>query len=95
MSMFSFFRRPQRARSAEAARDRLQILLAHERNCVSSPEVLPLLQRDIMNAIERHMRVGSDSVDIKIERGDDLSTLEINIELPGTRALEARQALAS
>jgi cell division topological specificity factor len=94
MSMFSFFRRPQQPRSADSARDRLQILLAHERSCCSSPEVLPLLQRDIMNAIERHMRVGSESVDIRIERGDDLSTLEINIELPGTRALAARQAMA-
>ena len=94
MSMFSFFRKPREVRSADSARDRLQILLAHERTCVSSPEFLPLLQRDIMNAIERHMRVGSDSVEIKIERGDDLSTLEINIELPGTRVLE-RRALAS
>lgn len=92
MSMFSFFRRPREVRSADSARDRLQILLAHERASCSSPEVLPLLQRDIMDAIERHMKVGSDSVDIKIERGDDLSTLEINIELPGTRALAARRA---
>jgi cell division topological specificity factor len=94
MSMFSFFRRPREVCSAEAARDRLQILLAHERTCCSSPEVLPLLQRDIMNVIERHMRVGGDSVDIRIERGDDLSTLEINIELPGTRALATRRAMA-
>lgn len=85
--MFSFFRRPSRAGSANTARDRLQILLAHERTACSSPDVLPLLQRDIMDAITRHMKIGSDSVDIKIERGDDLSTLEINIELPGAGAL--------
>lgn len=83
MSMFSFFRRPPQARSAEAARDRLQILLAHERKGRSAPDVLPLLQREIIEVIERHMKVDSDSVDIKIERGDDLSMLEINIELPG------------
>ena len=92
--MFSFFRKPREVRSADSAKDRLQILLAHERTCVSSPEVLPLLQRDIMNAIERHMQVGSESVEIKIERGDDLSTLEINIELPGTRAVASRRAMA-
>ena len=92
MSMFSFFRRPREVRSADSAKDRLQILLAHERTCCSSPEVLPLLQRDIMNAIERHMRVGSDSVEITIERGDDLSTLEINIEMPGTRAITRAMA---
>ncbi len=95
MSMFSFFRKPREVRSADSAKDRLQILLAHERTSCASPEVLPLLQRDIMDVIERHMRVAGDNVEIKIERGDDLSTLEINIELPGTRALEARRAMAS
>jgi cell division topological specificity factor len=91
MSMFSFFRRARpagTAGSASAAKDRLQILLAHERTGRASPEVLPLLQRDIMEAIERHMKVGGDNVDIRIERGDDLSTLEINIELPGNRRLD-------
>lgn len=87
--MLSFFRRPRRGATAETAKDRLQILLAHERAGRSSPEVLPLLQRDIMDAIERHMKVGSDKVEIKIERADDLSTLEINIELPGADHLRA------
>lgn len=90
--MFSFFRRARQANSADTAKDRLQILLAHERTACSSPDVLPLLQRDIMEAIARHMKVGSDSVDIKIERGDDLSTLEINIELPGARTPAAVEA---
>ena len=87
--MFSFFRRPSQAGSAETARDRLQILLAHERTGRSAPDVLPLLQRDIMEAIQRRMQVGGDKVDIKIERHEDFSTLEINIELPGVRTLAA------
>jgi len=88
--MFSFFRRaPRPDTSAGAARDRLQILLAHERSGRASPDVLPLIQRDILESIKRHMRIGDDSVDIKIEPGDDFSTLEINIELPGTTAPKA------
>lgn len=87
--MLGFFRRPRQASSADAAKDRLQILLSHERTDRSRPEFLPLLQRDILEVIERHMRVNGDNVDIKLERGDDLSTLEINIELPGSRALES------
>ncbi|MEM7499209.1 MAG: cell division topological specificity factor MinE [Pseudomonadota bacterium] len=87
--MFSFFRKPRPATTAETAKDRLQILLAHERTGHASPEVLPLLQRDIMAAIEKHMKVASDKVDIKIERADDLSTLEINIELPGNDHIRA------
>lgn len=89
--MFSFFRRPARPdTSAGAARDRLQILLAHERSGRASPDVLPLIQRDILEVIKRHMRIGDDSVDIKIEPGDDFSTLEINIELPGATGARSR-----
>jgi cell division topological specificity factor len=90
--MLSFFRRPRHGSSAEAAKERLQILLSHERTDRSSPEYLPMLQRDILEVIERYMRVGGDSVDIKLERGEELSTLEINIELPGARTLHARGA---
>jgi cell division topological specificity factor len=92
MTMLGFFRRPRQASSADAAKERLQILLSHERTDRSSPEYLPMLQRDILQVVERYMRVGGDSVDIKLERGEDLSTLEINIELPGARTLHTRGA---
>jgi cell division topological specificity factor len=92
MSMLNFLRRPRQGNSAEAAKERLQILLSHERSDRSSPEYLPMLQRDILEVIERYMRVGGDSVDIKLERGEELSTLEINVELPGARRLQARGA---
>jgi len=83
MSMLDFFRRPRPVTSADSAKERLQILLSHERTDRSSPEYLPMLQRDILEVIQRYMRVGDDGVDIKLERGEELSTLEINIELPG------------
>jgi len=90
--MFGFFRRPRQATSAQTAKERLQILLAHERTDRSSPDYLPLLQRDILDVIKRYVRVDGDSVDIKLERGDEISTLEINIELPGARTLHASSA---
>ena len=89
MSFFSLFR-PRVKPSATEAKERLQILLSHERSDRSSPDYLPMLQRDILEVVKRYMKVGGDSVDIKLERGQDLSTLEINIELPG--ALPARGA---
>lgn len=92
MNMLSFLRRGRDAGTAATAKDRLQILLSHERGDRASPDYLPMLQRDILEVIERYMKVGGDSVDIKLERSDDLSTLEINIELPGSRTLHARGA---
>lgn len=89
--MLSFFRKPK-ASSADQAKERLQILLSHERTDRSSPDFLPMLQRDILEVIKRYMQVGGDSVDIKLDRGDELSTLEINIELPGAGRIQTRGA---
>ncbi|WP_199257754.1 cell division topological specificity factor MinE [Paracoccus binzhouensis] len=83
--MFGFSFRQRKPSSAQTAKERLQILLAHERTSNSGPDFLPLLQRDILEVVRRHMDVDGDAVDIKLERSDDLSSLEINIEMPGLR----------
>ena len=83
--MFGISFRQRKPSSAQTAKERLQILLAHERTSNSGPDFLPLLQRDILEVVRRHMDVDSDAVDIKLERSDDLSSLEINIEFPGSR----------
>lgn len=90
MSIFGFSFRPRKAATAQTAKERLQILLAHERVDASTQDILPLLQRDILEAIRRHMKIDGDAVDIRMERGDDRSSLEINIELPGARPHPAR-----
>jgi cell division topological specificity factor len=92
MTMLSFLRWPRQGTSADTAKERLQILLQHERGDRSGPDYLPMLQRDIIEVVQKYMRVGRDEVDIKLERGNDLSTLEINIELPGARTLQVGAA---
>ncbi|MDQ7263035.1 cell division topological specificity factor MinE [Paracoccus sp. PS-1] len=91
--MFGFSFRQRKPSSAQTAKERLQILLAHERSSGgSNPDFLPLLQRDILEVVRRHMEIDSDAVDVKLERSDDLSSLEINIELPYAKQLKARTA---
>ena len=85
MSIFGFQFRPKKASTAQTAKERLQILLAHERVDTSTQDILPLLQRDILEVIRRHMKIDGDAVDIRMERGDERSSLEINIELPGAQ----------
>ncbi|WP_299821557.1 cell division topological specificity factor MinE [uncultured Jannaschia sp.] len=88
--MFGFFRQqPRRSDSARAAKERLQILLAHDRSDRARDDLLPLLQRDILAVVKRHMRVDGDAVEIKLERGDDMSSLEINIEVPDAQPGQA------
>lgn len=94
MTLFDFFRRPKVPSSAETAKDRLQILLAHERQDRSRPDYLPLLQKDILEVIRKYVQVASEKVNLKLQRGDQISTLEIEIELPGPPA-KAKSAAAT
>jgi len=78
MSLFDFFR----GNSAPVARERLQVLLAHERIARSKPDLLGLLREEILAAIARHVSFEPDKVQIKLDRGVSVSTLEVDIELP-------------
>lgn len=93
MNLFDFFRR-HRQTPAQTAKERLQILLAHERLDTSGPDYLPLLQKDILEVVKKYLPVDvdGDKVEVKIERGADVSTLEVNIELPGAKQLGTKQA---
>ncbi len=78
MSVFNFFRRG----SAPIARERLQILLAHERNAGSHPDLLGVLREEILAVIGRHVTIEPDKVQIKMDRGKTVSTLAVDIEIP-------------
>lgn len=79
MSLFSFF---QKRSTAPVARERLQILLAHERGSGSQSQLVAVLQEEILAVIARHMQIDRDKVVVKLDRGEDVSTLEIDIEMP-------------
>ena len=73
----------QRKNSAPVARERLQILLAHERGVLGGkPELVSLLQEEILAVIAKHVAVDKEQVQIRMDRGDALSTLEIEVEIP-------------
>ncbi len=68
--------------SAPIARERLQILLAHERSTRGQPDLLMQLREEILAVVSRHVKLDPDKVIVKMERGDNVSTLEVDIELP-------------
>jgi cell division topological specificity factor len=69
-------------RTAPIARERLQILLAHERGARGQPDLLMQLREEILAVVSRHVTPDPDKVIVKMERGKHVSTLEIDIELP-------------
>jgi cell division topological specificity factor len=79
MNWFMPFRR---RKTASVARERLQILLTHERGADGQSDLIPLLREEVLRAVAKHVPVDVDKVQVKIERGKAMSLLEIDIELP-------------
>jgi len=79
MNLLSLF---NRNRSAPVARDRLQLLIAHERALSGRADLAAVLEQEILEVIARHLPIDRDKVLVKLERGRHVSTLAIDIEMP-------------
>ena len=79
MNLLSFF---SKRATAPVARDRLQILLAHERSIAGGSDLVALLREEILAVIKKHVHVDGEKVQVKMERGAAMSTLEVDIEIP-------------
>jgi cell division topological specificity factor len=79
MTLFDLFKRRG---SAPVARERLQVLLAYERKNRNQPDLVAILREEIMAVITKYVQVGPDDVQIAMDRGDNMSTLEIDVQIP-------------
>jgi len=70
-----------RTASAPVARERLQILLAHERGSRGQPDLLELLRSEILSVVSRHVVLDPEKI-VRMDRGDAVSMLEVDIEVP-------------
>lgn len=82
MSFMDFFRSKQKASTANTAKERLQIIVAHERGRRNQPDYLPQLHRDIIEVIRRYVPIRDDQVQVDLDTQDSCSVLELNITLP-------------
>ena len=85
MGIFSFFRSRQKG-SAVTAKERLQVLIAHQHTDSDGPDYLPLLKQDILNVIKKYVDIGEEQVMVQLESQDDCDVLELNITLPDDNA---------
>ena len=85
MSFLSFLL-GEKKKTASIAKDRLQIILAHERSGrnASEPDYLPQLQRELIAVISKYVHVNPGDIRVHLERQDNLDVLEVKIELPET-----------
>lgn len=82
MGIFNFFLR-ERKPSAPVAKERLQIILAHERASRDAPEFLPVLQRELIDVVRRYLEIRDDMIRVKLGKSGEASLLEIDVEFDG------------
>jgi len=83
MSILDFFRTKQKTpETANYAKERLKIVLAHERSYDAAPDYLPMLQNEIMEVIAKYVNVDRDDLTVNLETLGTSSRLEVNVEFP-------------
>lgn len=85
MSLLDYFRITKTS-SASLAKERLQILVAHERSSRHQPSYLPQLQKELLEVIKKYVNVDQESISFNFEQDETQETLELNIVLPDHHA---------
>ncbi|MBB4198835.1 cell division topological specificity factor MinE [Rhodoblastus sphagnicola] len=88
MSFFDMFK--SRAATAPVARERLQILLAHERMTLGPKNLIAILRDEILATVAKHIDIAPDALKITMGQHGSVSTLEIDVELPTEKIAPAR-----
>jgi cell division topological specificity factor len=81
MALLSFLF-PAKTKSATAAKERLQIIIARERTKLGGPDFLPALHRELIEVISKYTKVNADDIKISLDRQGNLEVLDVNVVLP-------------
>lgn len=81
MSLLDYFRL-SKPKTASVAKERLQILVAHERTFRNRPSYLPQLQKELLEVIRKYVNVDQEAITVNFEQDENQETLELNIILP-------------
>ena len=86
MSFLSFLL-GEKKKTASVAKERLQIILAHERSGrnAAEPDYMHDLQRDLIAVISKYIKITPNDIKVNMERQGNLEVLEVKIELPDAR----------
>ena len=85
MSIFNYLRKRGNNSTASVAKERLQIIISHERterNKGYQPDYLPKLQEEILAVIAKYIPINRDQVSVNLERTGDSAVLELNFTMP-------------
>lgn len=80
MSLLKYLRK--RTTTASVAKERLQIIISHERTKRNTPDYLPQLQEELLNVIAKYIPINRDKVSVNLERMGETAVLELNVTMP-------------
>jgi cell division topological specificity factor len=80
MSLLDYFRKGK-PNTAALAKERLQIIVAHQRGGKHA-DYLPLLQEELIRVISKYVAIDTDQVKVSLDQAENCSVLELNITLP-------------
>jgi cell division topological specificity factor len=80
MKFFDFFK-SKKTSSASVAKERLQIIVAHERRRSTTPDFLPQLQNDILQVVRKYIQINEEQIKLTVDKQGDFEVLELNISL--------------
>ncbi len=82
MDWLRFFRSEPK-NTASVAKERLKVVVAHQREGrTEAPLYLPKLREEILAVVRKYVQVPDSAVNINVQREAGLEVLEMNITLP-------------
>ncbi len=81
MALLSFLFN-NKPKSAPAAKERLQIIIARERHSRGGQDFLPALHKELIDVISKYVKVNADDIKISLDRQGNLEVLDVNVVLP-------------
>ena len=82
MGFLNFFL-GEKKQTATVAKERLQLIIAHERNGPSrEQDFLPAMQKELIAVISKYVSINPDDIKVSLEKQGNYEVLEVNIVLP-------------
>ncbi len=83
MSLLDYFKTKKKSNTASKAKERLQIIVAHQRGERDAPDYFPQMKQEIIEVIRKYVQIDTDQISVQLDQNDDrLSVLELNVTLP-------------
>ncbi|MDP2832116.1 MAG: cell division topological specificity factor MinE [Pseudomonadota bacterium] len=83
-NLLDYLRGGTEKKTAVVAKERLQIILAHERagRGAATPDYLPALQEELLEVIAKYIHIDRQMIKVQLDKHGEYDVLELNITLP-------------